>query len=1584
VAGGARSAVDSASTHSLSSRGCNCCPPRPEKDADDELSVRSEEEGCCRGLHEACDGRLVLAVCVAVLIPLIGVGAVWLVALQQTLAVRQVMAVRVADLVTHRIEASLHQALLGGAIQITLAQSQHTSSYDVGAMFALRANGTSSEAVANGSSAGRRTQPRFGTIATVQQLVDLVTSLPNAQRAYVGFENGQFQAVSRVSGLARNDSRSGFGYGGLAYSHVSNPDTKRYSVFDLDNAQLAAQNESFPAAVVLSQPFDPRAESWYVAAKESAIRRQEAVGGAASLPASEVDVVRWEDIHGIEGLDLGSSQALTGGVAVAVRDVTSREVVGVLGVDFGMDSPIRKAVREVASELFLFGIRSHLSVLDAAGGCVLFSSTLGPRGAGDTGRCRSDPGQVMGASERQATAAAASTVRLEQLRRVNATAATVDPPDYSQLVVTYNFSEGAEHHPAGIELPTYFSVLGGSLGPIQIAQARTNEVLQSLEKGRIEQGWTVTDALKADETVSSADLTPSSLRGVASYHVTSQLLQIPSAATLVLVIAIDERDVGALPDPWLLTLVVCLTVFVSAIMSVALVIIVVLGTQAKLRELFQTGRPMVKPSGPSHTSLVSSKRTAEFSGLFDPSQFDVQSTPIGMAIAVLRNMRHTLPLDSGTKANLDRLIGVLQSSGVDGAFLPINFDMVLGDGGHMSEGSDSFQHIVSMSRDPAGFTAPSPMAIDISPRMERTNLPPGHTPVLSAMVRSQTHQIPNSTRPEDALHRLASDPVASVYGTPGGKRTSLTKQAKDFTREALQAQANNTRADQVTRSMLFETLIPRQHRNEAMKKASKQGIASRRLASKMRDSSSPGPGGGVPWVRTRRKHGGRVAFAGSKFDSDSSSLVDSSRPTTTSERRLKREESTEKEIRPTHSKHSSDAGPSIRVEYSGAEESSTTLLARMSTIQEGQSGRGASTPVMADISDQTSAAAENEVGEKRESSESSKPVDDEDLRDPTTEDILSQPLPVALHMLMELATGPSGPQTLFCTSFPQVSLVIDEWVNAGMPLDRVPQMKLRSVSVSVGGSSSFLRTSSWKHGSTVLADMSVPPLVESEDPRDAMCTRLEQLTPPSALMLPETMSIAGKSLTNWSWNVFSFCDKHCPSNFMPTVGVATLRQWKTLESLEVPEWSVALFLATVERGYRSPSYHNALHGTDAMHSMTFLLNARRFGVLTDVERLAGVLASASHDLAHPGVNASYLNLNTSQLSLRYNDVSPLEAFHSYSTFEILRGMGDISPLEFLSPEDRTYFRVLTVEIILGTDMARSVELTTKFATTVLQADEEWKRLKKRLNPDLLQRLDPETRQRRGYTKGRTLGSVTPAARIAGAMTVSKRNVAARSHLSDPRSTSPVTAAASGWSEAGSEDPLLEFKLPTIPNTTMAMVFAMKCADIGHCCKPFVIHAEWSRRVVFEFTLQGRREREEGRSPPPFMDENHMSATHSSQAGFLGFVAIPMWKQLAEWIPEAELPLARAEENRSIWGSLTYDAKLVADGVSEAAAEVMGRATEPASATRSPSEVIGSGVAKSDEDLYQFVQATMKMYVKLAEKQDIDADKLFGPENLLTV
>lgn len=74
--------------------------------------------------------------------------------------------------------------------------------------------------------------------------------------------------------------------------------------------------------------------------------------------------------------------------------------------------------------------------------------------------------------------------------------------------------------------------------------------------------------------------------------------------------------------------------------------------------------------------------------------------------------------------------------------------------------------------------------------------------------------------------------------------------------------------------------------------------------------------------------------------------------------------------------------------------------------------------------------------------------------------------------------------------------------------------------------------------------------------------------------------------------------------------------------------------------YPKIAYHNDLHGADVMHSVSAMFQAPfLLKIFSSLELLAMVIAGATHDVKHPGVNNQYMVVTSSDEALLYNDVS---------------------------------------------------------------------------------------------------------------------------------------------------------------------------------------------------------------------------------------------------------------------------------------------------------------------------------------------------------
>ena len=88
-----------------------------------------------------------------------------------------------------------------------------------------------------------------------------------------------------------------------------------------------------------------------------------------------------------------------------------------------------------------------------------------------------------------------------------------------------------------------------------------------------------------------------------------------------------------------------------------------------------------------------------------------------------------------------------------------------------------------------------------------------------------------------------------------------------------------------------------------------------------------------------------------------------------------------------------------------------------------------------------------------------------------------------------------------------------------------------------------------------------------------------------------------------------------------------------------------------------------------------------------------MVAGLCHDLEHPGRNNNFEINRGSHLALIYNDKSVLENHHCAVLFKILSN-DESNIIGNFSPDMKKSFRKLAIVSILGTDMARHVEIIT--------------------------------------------------------------------------------------------------------------------------------------------------------------------------------------------------------------------------------------------------------------------------------------------------
>lgn len=142
-----------------------------------------------------------------------------------------------------------------------------------------------------------------------------------------------------------------------------------------------------------------------------------------------------------------------------------------------------------------------------------------------------------------------------------------------------------------------------------------------------------------------------------------------------------------------------------------------------------------------------------------------------------------------------------------------------------------------------------------------------------------------------------------------------------------------------------------------------------------------------------------------------------------------------------------------------------------------------------------------------------------------------------------------------------------------------------------------------------------------------------------------------KAMQTWDFDVFKLAN-HPSVMGSPLVTVAYVAinspRFSLAKDFDVSGEIMVNFLHAIEEGYMDSPYHNSRHAADVTQGMYYLLS---FGGLNDImkctqmEILAILLATACHDVGHPGVNNKFLCATHDKTAIQFNDQHVLENMH---------------------------------------------------------------------------------------------------------------------------------------------------------------------------------------------------------------------------------------------------------------------------------------------------------------------------------------------------
>ncbi|XP_028822671.1 high affinity 3',5'-cyclic-AMP phosphodiesterase 7A isoform X3 [Denticeps clupeoides] len=189
---------------------------------------------------------------------------------------------------------------------------------------------------------------------------------------------------------------------------------------------------------------------------------------------------------------------------------------------------------------------------------------------------------------------------------------------------------------------------------------------------------------------------------------------------------------------------------------------------------------------------------------------------------------------------------------------------------------------------------------------------------------------------------------------------------------------------------------------------------------------------------------------------------------------------------------------------------------------------------------------------------------------------------------------------------------------------------------------------------------------------------------------------------SWNFDIFLF-DRLTNGNSLVTLTFHLLNRFGLIELFQLDMVKLRRFLVLVQDDYHSQNpYHNAVHAADVTQAMyCYLKEPKLSRSLTSCDILLGLLAAATHDLDHPGVNQPFLIKTDHYLAALYRNSSVLENHHWRSAVGLLR---ETELFFHLPADDWLNMERQLGSLILATDISRQNEYLSKFRTHLDQED----------------------------------------------------------------------------------------------------------------------------------------------------------------------------------------------------------------------------------------------------------------------------------------
>jgi hypothetical protein len=167
-----------------------------------------------------------------------------------------------------------------------------------------------------------------------------------------------------------------------------------------------------------------------------------------------------------------------------------------------------------------------------------------------------------------------------------------------------------------------------------------------------------------------------------------------------------------------------------------------------------------------------------------------------------------------------------------------------------------------------------------------------------------------------------------------------------------------------------------------------------------------------------------------------------------------------------------------------------------------------------------------------------------------------------------------------------------------------------------------------------------------------------------------------------------------PEEELIDIIVAMLASRGVLSGLNIPSAVMQEIVLDVRSQYHNVPFHNFQHVYTVLQMCYLLLTESatvQAAVVSPVARFTLLMAALCHDMNHPGNNNDYEIKSSSDLALRYNDVSVLENHHCSTMFQTMKRHNLRSHIE-AGGGNWKEFRKIAVRAIFCTDMTRHKDL----------------------------------------------------------------------------------------------------------------------------------------------------------------------------------------------------------------------------------------------------------------------------------------------------